>query len=73
MSKLPKYTEPLPLCEGPRLHPFLRLKPGLVTFSRLLSDINSDGHAHVFEATIGSATYAIKMVRLYNNGPKIRC
>ena len=65
MSKLPKYTEPLPLCEGPKLHRFRKLKAGLVTINRLLSEVDSEGHAHVFEATIGSATYAIKMVRLY--------
>ena len=65
MSKLPQYTEPLPLCEGPRLDRFRKLKAGLVTFNRLLSDIESEGHAHVFEAAIGSATYAIKMVRLH--------
>ena len=65
MSKLPEYTEPLPLCEGPELHRFRKLKAGLVTFNRLLSDNESEGHAHVFEAAIGSATYATKMVRLY--------
>ena len=64
MSKLPHYTEPLPLCEGPRLHRFRKPKAA-VTFNRLLSGIGSEGHAHVFEAAIGSATYAIKMVRLY--------
>ena len=64
MAKLPKYTEPLPLCGAPKLHPFPKPKAA-VTFKRLLSDIEAEGHAHVFEATIGSATYAIKIVRLH--------
>ena len=63
MAKLPQYTEPIPLCEGPKLHRFHKPKAA-VTCKRLRSDIESEGHAHVFEATIGSATYAIKMVRL---------
>ncbi len=66
MAKLPQYTEPLPLCEGPKLHRFHKPKAA-VTFKRLLSDIESEGHAHVFEATIDSATYAIKMVGLYSS------
>ena len=65
MAKLPHYTEPLPLCEGPKLHRFQKPQAA-VTFVRLLSDAESEGHAHVFEATIGSATYAIKMVRLHS-------
>ena len=64
MAKLPKYTEPLPLVEGPKLHPFP--KPKAVIFKRLLSDPESEGHTHVFEATIGSATYAIKIVKLHS-------
>ena len=63
MSKLPQYTEALPLCEGPKLHRFRKPKAA-ITFNRLLSDIESEGHAHVFEAAIGSVTYAIKVVRL---------
>lgn len=64
MTKLHQYTGPLPLCEGPKLHRFR--KPKAVTFKRLLSDPESEGHAHVFEAVIGSATYAVKVVRLYS-------
>ena len=65
MPKLPKYTEPLPLCEGPKLHPFRKRKEA-VTFKCLLSDPEAEGHSHVFEATIGSGTYAIKIVRLHS-------
>ena len=57
----PQYNEPLPQCEGPKLRPFDDPKPA-VTFRRLLSDKDSEGHAHVFEAAIGSTAYALKMV-----------
>ena len=58
---LPQYNEPLPQCEGLKLRPFCNPKP-TVTFCRLLSDKDSEGHAHVFEAAIESIVYAIKMV-----------
>jgi hypothetical protein len=58
---IPQYNEHLPQSEGPKLHP-LRGRKGALTFRRLLSDRNSDGHAHVFEASINGRTYAIKMV-----------
>ena len=34
-----------------------------ITFHRLLSDKDSEGHAHVFEAAIESTAYAVKLVR----------
>ena len=55
-------NSPLPQCEGPKLHAFHDPKAE-ITFHRLLSDNDSEGgHAHVFEATIGSTAYALKMV-----------
>ena len=59
-----KYDEPLPTCEGPKLNPFHDLK-AIVKFERLLSDKDAEGQAHVFEASIGSSTFAIKIVRAY--------
>ncbi len=62
MSALPHYTEPLPQCEGPKLRPF-KDHHRAIKFLRLLSDIKSEGHAHVFEVSIGSKKYALKVVR----------
>lgn len=61
MTAVPQYSEPLPHCEDPKLRPFHDSEPS-VTFHRLLSDKDADGHAHVFEATIESTLYAVKMV-----------
>ena len=58
---IPQYDKPLPTCEGPKLKLFHDLK-AIVKLKRLLSD-NAEGHAHVFEASIGSKSYAIKIVR----------
>ena len=58
---IPQYDQPLPTCEGPKLNPFHELR-AIVKFKRLLSD-NTGGHAHVFEASIGSSSFAIKIVR----------
>ena len=58
---IPEYDQPLPICEGPKLNPFHDLK-AIVKLKRLLSD-NAEGHAHVFEASIGSKSFAIKIVR----------
>ncbi len=61
MSVLPKFNRPLPQTDGPKLHPFPgRKKP--INFVRALSDINADGQSHVFEVSIGSKKYALKMV-----------
>lgn len=62
MPTIPQYTEPLPQCEGPKLHPFHDPTPAVV-FHRLLSEKDSEGHAHIFEATIESEIYAVKVVR----------
>ena len=51
----------LPQCEGPKLQPFPDPKP-VVKFHRLLSDKDADGHARVFEASINSTAYAVKIV-----------
>lgn len=56
-----RYDGLLPQCEGPKLHPFAR-STATLEFKRLLSDPNSEGQAHVFEASIGSTGYAIKVV-----------
>ncbi len=60
IDPMPEYKGPLPQCEGPKLEPFHDLTSS-ITFRRLLSD-RSQGHAHVFEATIGSTAYALKLV-----------
>ena len=64
MITIPQYDEPLPTCEGPKLNPFHDLK-ATVKFKRLLSDKDAEGQAHVFEASIRSSTFAIKIVRAY--------
>ena len=63
MITIPNYDEPLPTCEGPKLKPFKT--KGIVKFKRLLSDKDSDGHAHVFEASTGASSFAVKIVRAY--------
>lgn len=62
MPVVPNYGKPLPQSEGPKLHPFHDCKSA-IKFVRLLSDVESKGHAHVFEISIGSKAYALKMVR----------
>ena len=62
MITIPQYDEPLPTCEGPKLTPFHDLK-AIVKFKKLLSDKSGEGQAHVFEASIGSSSFAIKIVR----------
>ena len=70
MPSVPSYDQPLPLCEGPKLQPFRKGKAD-ITFKRLLrndqgSPDSSDegGRAHVFEVSIDSKTYALKVVRV---------
>ena len=58
----PQYTEPLPQCDGPKLKPF-KLPMPTPKFHRLISDPDAEGQAHVFEASIGSTVYAIKVVK----------
>lgn len=62
---IPQYGKPLPTCEGPKLKPFHDLK-AIVKLKRLLSDNDTDGHAHVFEASIGSSSFAIKIFKFYD-------
>lgn len=67
MVNKPNYDGPLPQCEGPKLNPFPHRK-SKVDFIRLLSDtestpsMESGGHAHVFEVSMGGETYALKVV-----------
>ena len=63
MPRVPNYNKPLPGCEGPKLRPFKHRKAA-VEFKRFLSDDDSGigGHAHVFEVSIRSNTYALKVV-----------
>ena len=64
MEPMHDSNEPLPWCEGPKLDPFPDLKAAII-FRRLLSDKDSEGDAHVVEATIGSTNYAIKLVSIF--------
>ena len=63
MSRFPNFNKALPRCQGPKLHPFHDRK-AVVTFLRLLSEVDSKGHAHVFEVSIGSEYYALKVVSI---------
>ena len=66
---IPPYGEPLPLCDGPKLKPFDLPMPN-PDFHRLISDRDAEGgQAHVFEASIGSTMYAIKVVK--NPSPEV--
>ena len=57
-----QYTKPLPQCDGPKLKPFHDPKATLL-FHRLISDKDAEGNcAHVFEVSIGSTKYALKVV-----------
>ena len=55
------YNAPLPQCEGSKLAPFHRRYPA-ITFRRLLSGEDSEGHGHVFDVVIDSTPYALKIV-----------
>lgn len=63
MTLFPNSNKALPRCEGPKLHPFHDRK-AVVTFLRLLSEVDAEGHAHVFEVLIGSKHYALKVVSI---------
>jgi hypothetical protein len=64
-------NEPLPRCEGPKLHPFKDWKAN-IKFVSLLSrgdsdsdsdrDSSSGGHGHIFEVIIASRHYVLKIV-----------
>ena len=56
------YNKPLPDCEGPKLPLFHHAKAP-IRFRRLVSDLESEGHGHVFEVSINSKVYALKVVR----------
>jgi hypothetical protein len=64
-------NEPLPRCDGPKLHPFKDRKANIKFVSLLSqgdgdgdgdSDSGSGGHGHVFEVIIASRRYALKIV-----------
>ena len=66
-SRFPCYDEPLPQCKGPKLSPF-QGRSAAVNILRLISENDPDdttggGHTHVFEASINSKIYALKVVR----------
>jgi len=61
------YDKSLPTCEGPKLYPF-QDRTATIEFVRLISDqdpvdTSQEGHAHVFEVSILSKPYAVKIVR----------
>jgi len=53
--------EPLPQCEGPKLHPF-HDHVASIDFKHLLSDPATTAQSHVFEVSITSKPYALKIV-----------
>ena len=70
MLPIPSYDQLLPLCEGPKLHPFNNGRAD-ITFKRLLQNdqdsldsSGEEGSAHVFEVSIDFKTYALKVVRV---------
>ena len=74
MSRTPDFDKPLPDCEGPKLHPFKHRKAA-IKFHRLLSDTDmpqAGGDSHVFEVSIRSKVYALKVVRPQAAKPSIR-
>ena len=52
---------PLPDIKGPKLAPFA-LRKSHIKFKRLISDVDAEGHGHVFEVQIHSKAYALKIV-----------
>ena len=66
ISQLLLSDEPLPKCKGPKLSQFPDCSAA-IDILRLISDNDSEvtsegGDAHVFEVSINSKTYALKMV-----------
>lgn len=51
MCVLPDFNRPLPQIDRPKRHPFPDAK-ATITFVRILSDVLSEGHAHVLEVSI---------------------
>lgn len=60
-------TKSLPECNGPKLQPFEDPKATVFLQNLIsennLTDLSAGGHAHVFEVSIQSKTYALKIVR----------
>ena len=59
MSK--DFHKMLPQCDGPKLHAFSERSVD-IKFVRLLSDNEQDGQSRVFEVSIDSMRYALKVV-----------
>lgn len=72
MPPIPSYKQPLPQCKGSKLHPFQNFQQGKADtkFKRLLKVdqgtpdcAEEGGHAYVFEVSINSKTYALKIFK----------
>lgn len=61
MSRCLSSKELLPQCKGPKLHPFPH-RHAKINFVRLISDPEAEGQSHVFEVSINSESYALKVV-----------
>jgi hypothetical protein len=64
-------NDPLPKCEGPKMHPFKDRKSE-VKFLSLLSEPDSEsrgsgGHGYVFKVSINTKLYALKIVSAHSN------
>lgn len=59
--RYPSYDTPLPLCEGPKLQPYHNAM-AVVKFRRLLSTSDTEATSYVFEVSIDSELFALKMV-----------
>ncbi|KAL9607372.1 MAG: hypothetical protein Q9167_007712 [Letrouitia subvulpina] len=55
-----------PPSDGPKLHPFSH-RASAIHFVRLLSDPEGEGHSQVFEVTIASKVYALKIFNFYTD------
>ncbi|KAL6715421.1 hypothetical protein ACLMJK_006382 [Lecanora helva] len=72
MPRRTHYDKPFPHCDGPKLHQF-RDHAAPISLVRLISqpvaasETSSQAQAHVFEASISSKTYALKIFRYYDD------
>lgn len=55
---------PLPVAEGPRLHPFPAYQDGKTPDIEFLEHLGTGAAAHVFKARIAGQIYALKVVSL---------
>ncbi|KAL8745420.1 MAG: hypothetical protein Q9190_002446 [Brigantiaea leucoxantha] len=68
----PRYQGPIPRCKGPKLSPF-RDRKAAIEFVRLLSDPELEGQAYVFEVSIASKPYALKVFKFYDDAEDDFC